>query len=507
MQGSRVSPVVTPLRFAHVPFAEPLPNPVLLQSKDGSFLATSNTTNPTAFTNANTAGSLLVAMVWWDGSGAYTFSSVTDTAGNTWQKIGAVSSCTSTNFTKLYCQMAYCYPAKAGANTVTGNFTGTPAFTYIAIGEFSGVGFLDSFSLGSGTTSPMQTAVVAPQQQREVVISFVVCDASVGPTAGAGFTQVVSGTAGGGGWGWEYQIQNAATTLAPTFTDTLTDYCACSATFAALPVTFYQGAANGIATETALLTATGKLAGSTTGQATETGHLISTGKLLGSSSGHATETGLLTAGGKLVGSSAGHATDTGLLTASGKLLGTSAGHSSETALLKANGKLAGTSAGHASETGLAIGVGKLVGSSSGHATETALLKASGKLVGSSAGHATETALLKANGTLVGSSSGHATETALLKANGKLVGSSSGHASSTALLTALGGGTVGVLVGNAAGHASEFGFIVNRAMVGHATGHATVRALVVGVTAIKPPSNFVAATRYGKPFKRSRRAML
>jgi hypothetical protein len=219
-----------------------------VQGKDGGVINARNVAgNPGApsYNSNNTAGNLLIAFVWWSGPDAgstFNLTSVTDSQGNTWNLIaGTLKGRASTNFTNIYCQIAYAANCKAGANTVSANLSGSPSnldYCWISIAEFSGANIVDQTSTGSGTGATITTGSVTPVQNNEVVVGVMVGDLSVSPGPGSGFTSIALSSAAGGGWISEYLIQTTATSVAATFTDsgTITDWSCALATFGTSPL-------------------------------------------------------------------------------------------------------------------------------------------------------------------------------------------------------------------------------------------------------------------------------
>lgn len=84
-----------------------------------------------------TAGNLIVMCVTWDYSGAGDVTSISDTRSSTWTQIGATQQDTpNTQKSRFY--YAQNIPT-SGAETVTVNFSNTPASRTIVVGEYSGI--------------------------------------------------------------------------------------------------------------------------------------------------------------------------------------------------------------------------------------------------------------------------------------------------------------------------------------------------------------------------------
>lgn len=132
--------------------------PTFVQSNDFSEDASAATIPTTgtglAYTSANSAGNLLVAVAsWGTGGGVPTSATATDTQGNTWAMLKFQDYTTDSQCVALFAA----YNCKAGANAVKLALTSTD-FRRLTIGEYSGVtaspldGTVNSTS-GTGTTT------------------------------------------------------------------------------------------------------------------------------------------------------------------------------------------------------------------------------------------------------------------------------------------------------------------------------------------------------------------
>lgn len=187
-----------------------------------------------AFPASVTSGSLLVAVVSWDGGG--TLSGVTDTAGNTWQLIGT-STLSTTDQQRV--QMAYAMNANAGATTVSANFASNIGWRRLAIGEWSGVATSAALDVQGGQQGSNTTATdnvtsgnVTPTANGELIVGGAANTnlATVTITAGTGFTKRASGDV----IALEDQVQATAAAIAARWTyGTAGRYVAKVATFRA----------------------------------------------------------------------------------------------------------------------------------------------------------------------------------------------------------------------------------------------------------------------------------
>lgn len=87
-----------------------------------------------AYTTNNTKGNLLIAYIEFFGGGA-TLTSITDSQGNSWNPVFSLPTNNFGQPVYLY----YAYNAKAGANTVTANLSGSATSGGFYIYEYSGI--------------------------------------------------------------------------------------------------------------------------------------------------------------------------------------------------------------------------------------------------------------------------------------------------------------------------------------------------------------------------------
>lgn len=181
----------------------------------------SNGTNVSqAFGSNNTAGNMIVAAVTWFGSGGTVTCS--DTQGNTYATVRVEHDSTENQ------SLGVCYAlnVSAGANTVTGTFSGgTSGFRAITVSEFSGVattGAVDAQAGVGGSSGTNPSSGAAATSQDGDLIYGVVMD-----TAGTNWNDT-SIAAGGGftehgendGLSPESQVQASAGSIAATWTFT-----------------------------------------------------------------------------------------------------------------------------------------------------------------------------------------------------------------------------------------------------------------------------------------------
>ena len=150
---------------------------------------TSGTKASLAFSNANTAGNLIVAYVVWDNPGAVT---VSDTRGNTY-----TAATTRQNWGNNWsAQVFYASGIKAGSNTVTATFgTSIKSFGIVYLHEYSGlasVSPVDVSASAAGSSASMSSGAVTTTQANDLLFAAGVSDNTV-TTAGTGFTTRLTG--------------------------------------------------------------------------------------------------------------------------------------------------------------------------------------------------------------------------------------------------------------------------------------------------------------------------
>jgi hypothetical protein len=141
-----------------------------------------------SYDSNNTAGNLLVCQIGFGSSG--TFSSLIDSAGNTWVRIGGIHSLPDGNSTGLF----YVASCKAGPNTVAVTLTGSVAINFLGISEYSpGTGFVSSldsafFSTDNSPTTP-SIGPLSVMGSGELILGCVYVDnLSNTAVAGTGYT-------------------------------------------------------------------------------------------------------------------------------------------------------------------------------------------------------------------------------------------------------------------------------------------------------------------------------
>jgi hypothetical protein len=159
-------------------------------------VSASNAVNATnvsqAFGSNNTAGNMIVVAVTWFGTGTVTCS---DTRGNTYSTVRVELDSNNTR------SLGVCYALNisAGANTVTGTFSGgLSSFRAISVSEFSGVATSGALDVHAGTgggvgANPSSSSAI-PTQDGDLIYGAVMDTSMVNNNdnsiaAGAGFTE------------------------------------------------------------------------------------------------------------------------------------------------------------------------------------------------------------------------------------------------------------------------------------------------------------------------------
>lgn len=156
----------------------------------------SDTTIALAYGSNITAGSLLLAAVAWDCTGAQTISGVADSQTQTWTQIG-----TSITLEGSFCFAAFRFwNSTAGANTVTATFSAGAQYRGIVITEYSGLATaadpLDQSRTdaaqtdpGTGTDAVTSGATGATSDANELVWGAMIVKGGINTdAAGTGFT-------------------------------------------------------------------------------------------------------------------------------------------------------------------------------------------------------------------------------------------------------------------------------------------------------------------------------
>ncbi len=102
-----------------------------------------------AFSNANTAGNLLIVTVRW-ATGTVNVTGATDTQGNSYTMFGPAG---NLGGGKYKAEMLYATNCAAGANTVTVAFTGAAAAISLAVHEYSGIALTNALDQDEGATA------------------------------------------------------------------------------------------------------------------------------------------------------------------------------------------------------------------------------------------------------------------------------------------------------------------------------------------------------------------
>ena len=198
-------------------YAQGVANPTSIPS------ATTGATIAQAFTTNPTAGSLLTALVSWDGTGART-ATVTDNVGGTWvQSTGSPKLHTSDN---QYASLWYCLSAVGGATTVTATFSAAIGFRSIQIDNWTPPSTPITFDVGAaafGTsttaTNGFSSGANTTTAVGDLVVGFVMNTGTPAVvTAGTGFTLRQSQPTNNSFS--EDQVQTSAGSIAATFTRT-----------------------------------------------------------------------------------------------------------------------------------------------------------------------------------------------------------------------------------------------------------------------------------------------
>jgi glucose/arabinose dehydrogenase/PKD repeat protein len=145
---------------------------------------TSGTTNAVAFSNDNTAGSLIVAYVIWNNTGG---ASVSDSRGNTYASAGARTTWGSSWSSQVF----YAKNVAAGANTVTATFANPlNGWGVVYIHEYSGVDKsnpLDVQTVATGTSVGMNSGPVNTTSANDLLFNAGASSSTV-TAGGTGYT-------------------------------------------------------------------------------------------------------------------------------------------------------------------------------------------------------------------------------------------------------------------------------------------------------------------------------
>jgi hypothetical protein len=190
--------------------------PIVQQNEADDNSGTGFTTKAVAFGSNEASGNLLVAVCAYYNNPTRTIT-VTDTAGNTWLT-GSSLVTQSDGSASLGLQIFYVPYSKAGANTVTCNYSAAASFPTIQIFEIIGYSFLDQTSTGSGTTgtaiaSASKTTLFNP----ELIFAANSNEASP-PAVGLGGGYTVGQNGAVTGVGSEYKVQTTTAAQTGPFT-------------------------------------------------------------------------------------------------------------------------------------------------------------------------------------------------------------------------------------------------------------------------------------------------
>jgi glucose/arabinose dehydrogenase len=144
----------------------------------------SGTTNSVAFSNANTAGNLIVAYVIWNNSGGV---SVSDSRGNPYTSVGARTTWGS-NWSS---QVFYAKNVAGGANTVTATFASSiSGWGVVYVHEYSGVDKsdpVDAQSIATGSSAGMNSGSVTTTRANDLLFNAGASSSDV-TAGGSGYT-------------------------------------------------------------------------------------------------------------------------------------------------------------------------------------------------------------------------------------------------------------------------------------------------------------------------------
>jgi len=161
------------------------PAPPAFVQVNSSTPQTAQTTVNTSYTSAERAGDLNVVVIGWSNSTG-TISSVTDSAGNTYQVAAPVA-----HGSGISQAIYYAKNVKAGANTVTVRYGSSVSYADVRILEYSGIDGtspFDATSSASGSTSTANSGSATTHFASELVVGAGTTTAGF-TTAGSGFTR------------------------------------------------------------------------------------------------------------------------------------------------------------------------------------------------------------------------------------------------------------------------------------------------------------------------------
>lgn len=163
------------------------PLPIAMAQAPVTFANGNTAPQSIAYTNPNTAGNLLVAVL--EGTVIVTLTGITDTQGNTWHRIpGACGTITS-----FYGEIWYAANCRAGANTLSVAMSGS-AYMNGTLYEFAGIQTgtpLDQSAFQGGQSGTHITSgnVTTTTQANQLLIAFASTNTSLTSiTPGSGYT-------------------------------------------------------------------------------------------------------------------------------------------------------------------------------------------------------------------------------------------------------------------------------------------------------------------------------
>jgi prepilin-type N-terminal cleavage/methylation domain-containing protein len=122
-------------------------------------------TNVLAIPSSTNAGNTLVIEVDWSSSGNLT--SLSDSQGNTLTQIGTEQNNTFSG--GIESRLYYAANIKGGADTVTAIVTGSPVWNELYVGEYSGAGSLDGFSITTSTSASFTSGNITTTKKNDLL--------------------------------------------------------------------------------------------------------------------------------------------------------------------------------------------------------------------------------------------------------------------------------------------------------------------------------------------------
>lgn len=185
-----------------------------------------------AFASPNTAGNLLIAVMAWDRTNR-TFTSISDTQGNTWHLAGSAEN--SANGA-MALRLMYAENCKVGPNTVTVRTSGGDNIS-LSIFEYSGVliaASLDAASGATNTTANPTTPSITTTASGDLVFACCGVSSTTAPTAGTGYTSELGVTFTTSTSLCEDQIPAGTGSFTGSFVHAAATYCTSIAAFFAV---------------------------------------------------------------------------------------------------------------------------------------------------------------------------------------------------------------------------------------------------------------------------------